>query len=90
MLWYLDVPVTVHRELIVKKEYQQDATILMIYCQFQMLIIDYCLDMFRASLCSSSGEKTMCYCIWGWQPSQRSHPTTLVHRTTTSHIQHYQ
>jgi len=26
-----------------------------------MLIIDY---MFRASLCPSSGEKTMCYCIW--------------------------
>ena len=30
----------------------------MIYCQFQMLIIDYSLDMFRASLCPSSGEKT--------------------------------
>jgi len=29
-----------------------------------MLIIDYSLDMFRASLCPSSGEKTMCYCIW--------------------------
>ena len=37
----------------------------MIYCRFQMLIIDYCLDMFRASLCPSSGEKTTCYCIWG-------------------------
>jgi len=37
----------------------------MIYCQFQMLIIDYCLDMFLASLCPSSGEKTTCYCIWG-------------------------
>jgi len=35
-----------------------------VYCQLQMLIIDYCLDMFRASLCPSSGEKTMCYCIW--------------------------
>ena len=34
-----------------KKEYQQDATIYMIYCQFQMLIIDYSLDRFRASLC---------------------------------------
>jgi len=29
-----------------------------------MLIIDYSLDMFRASLCPSSGEKTTCYCIW--------------------------
>ena len=36
----------------------------MIYCQFQMLIIDYSLDMFQASLCPSSGEKTTCYCIW--------------------------
>ena len=30
-----------------------------------MLIIDYSLDMFRASVCPSSGEKTTCYCIWG-------------------------
>jgi len=36
----------------------------MIYCQLQMLIIDYSLKMFRASLCLSSGEKTTCYCIW--------------------------
>ena len=36
----------------------------MIYCQLQMLIIDHSLDMFRASLCPSSGEKTTCYCIW--------------------------
>ena len=61
----LYVSVTVHRELSVKKEYQLAATIYMIYCQFQMLIIDYSLDMFRASLCPSSGEKTTCYCIWG-------------------------
>jgi len=27
------------------------------YCQLQMLIIDYSLDMFRASLCPSSGER---------------------------------
>ena len=28
--------------------------------------VDYChcLNMFRASLCPSSGEKTTCYCIW--------------------------
>ena len=29
-----------------------------------MLIIDYSLDMFRASLFPSSGEKATCYCIW--------------------------
>ena len=29
-----------------------------------MLIIDYSLDMFLASLCPSSGEKTTCYYIW--------------------------
>jgi len=44
----LFVPVTVHREQSVKKEYQQDAKIWMISCQFQKFIIDYCLDMFRA------------------------------------------
>ena len=36
----------------------------MIYCQLQILIIDYSLDMFRASLCPLSGEKTTGYCIW--------------------------
>jgi len=30
-----------------------------------MLIIDNSLDMFRASLYPSSGEKTTCYCIRG-------------------------
>ena len=29
----------------------------MIYCQLQLLIIDYSLDMFRAYLCPSSGER---------------------------------
>jgi len=29
-----------------------------------MLIIDISFDMFRASLCPSSGEKTTFYCIW--------------------------
>jgi len=28
-----------------------------VYCQFQMLITDYSLNMFRTSLCPSSGEK---------------------------------
>ena len=32
----------------------------------ELFIIDYCLDMFRASLCPSSGEKSTCYCIWGF------------------------
>jgi glycerol-3-phosphate acyltransferase PlsY len=30
----------------------------------QMFIINFCLNMFRASLCPSSGEQTLCYCIW--------------------------
>jgi len=34
--------------IYVKEEYQQDATIYMIYCQFKVLIIDYSLDIFRA------------------------------------------
>jgi len=42
--------VTVHHEQSVKKENQQDATI-------QMFIINYCLNMFWASLCPSSGEQ---------------------------------
>jgi len=29
-----------------------------------MCIINFCLNMFRASLCSSSGEQRPCYCIW--------------------------
>ena len=29
-----------------------------------MFIINFCLDMFRASLCPSSGEQRPCYCIW--------------------------
>ena len=29
-----------------------------------MLIINFCLNMFRASLCPSSGEQRPCYCIW--------------------------
>ena len=33
-------------------------------CNNQMLIINFCLNMFRASLCPSSGEQRPCYCIW--------------------------
>ena len=29
-----------------------------------MFIINFCLNMFRASLCASSGEQRPCYCIW--------------------------
>ena len=30
----------------------------------QLFIINFCLNMFRASLCPSSGEQRRCYCIW--------------------------
>ena len=33
-------------------------------CNNQMFIINFCLNMFRASLCPSSGEQRPCYCIW--------------------------
>ena len=29
-----------------------------------MFIINFCLNMFQASLCPSSGDQTPCYCIW--------------------------
>jgi len=29
-----------------------------------MFIINFCLNMFRASLCPSSGEQRPCYCMW--------------------------
>jgi hypothetical protein len=29
-----------------------------------MFVINFCLNMFRASLCPSSGEQRPCYCIW--------------------------
>jgi hypothetical protein len=29
-----------------------------------MFIINFSLNMFRASLCPSSGEQRPCYCIW--------------------------
>jgi len=29
-----------------------------------MFIINFCLNMFRASSCPSSGEQRPCYCIW--------------------------
>ena len=33
-------------------------------CNNQMFIINFSLNMFRASLCPSSGEQRPCYCIW--------------------------
>jgi len=33
-------------------------------CNDQMFIINFCLNMFQASLCPSSGEQRSCYCIW--------------------------
>ena len=33
-------------------------------CNNQMFIISFCLYMFRASLCPSSGEQRPCYCVW--------------------------
>ena len=40
-----------------REKNQQDATI-------RCFIINFCLNMFRASLCPSSGEQRPCYCIW--------------------------
>ena len=33
-------------------------------CNNYMFIINFCFNMFRASLCSSSGEQRPCYWIW--------------------------
>ena len=33
-------------------------------CRMRAFIINFCLSMFRASLCPSSGEQRPCYCIW--------------------------
>ena len=36
-----------------------------VYCQLQMFIINYCLNMFRTSLCPSSGEQRPCITAYG-------------------------
>jgi len=36
-----------------------------VYCQLQMFIINYCLNMFRASLRPSSGEQRPCITAYG-------------------------
>jgi hypothetical protein len=33
-------------------------------CNNQMFIINFCLNVFQASLCPSSGEQRPCYCTW--------------------------
>jgi hypothetical protein len=54
---FLWVPVTVHREQSMKREKPTR-------CNMYMFIINFCLNMFRASLCPSSGEQRLCYCVW--------------------------
>ena len=53
-----NVPVTVHREQSVKREKKPTR------CNNQMFIINFCLNVFRASLCPSSGEQRPGYFIW--------------------------
>ena len=36
-----------------------------VYCQFQMFIINNCLNMFWVSLCPSSGEQRPCITAYG-------------------------
>jgi len=90
---------TVHRELSMKREDQQDATI-------RCLLLT-CLNMFRATLCPSSGDQRPCYCIWCVvlvlldvvvavvgrcvvECEQCSHPTRQRPTTATNHIQQNQ
>jgi len=53
----LQVPVTVHRERSVKRKKTKKFN-------NKKFIINFCLKIFRASLCPSSGEQRPCYCIW--------------------------
>jgi len=72
-------------------------------CNNFMFIINFCHNMFRASLCPFSGEQRPCYCIWcvvmvlldvvelfEQKPSQCSHPTRQRPTTATNHIQQNQ
>ena len=75
----LSVPVTVHREQSVKREKPTR-------CNNQMFIINFCLNMFRASLCPSSGEQRPCARIL-----QRSAPQPLPTTSRrTSAVHHMQ
>ena len=51
------VPVTVHREQSVKREYQQDATIQMFIFNLRCLILTTVSTCFGPPLCPSSGEQ---------------------------------
>ena len=48
---------TVHREQIVERERDREKPT---RCNNQTFIINFCLNMFRASLCPSSGEQRPC------------------------------
>ena len=50
---------TVHREQGVKREKKPTR------CNNQMFIINFCFNMFRASLCPSSGEQRPCVTAYG-------------------------
>ena len=49
---------TVHREQIVKSERKPTR------CNSKDVYYQHFLNMFRASLCPSSGEQDVCYCTW--------------------------
>ena len=55
---------TVHREQSVKRERERERERKPTRCNNHMFIINFCLNMFRASLCPSSGEQRPCYCMW--------------------------
>ena len=47
--------------LVGLRTYQEVSTMKV---SVQLFIINFCLNMFRASLCPSSGDQRPCYCIW--------------------------
>jgi len=55
-------------------------------CNNQMFIMNFCLNMFRASLCRSSGEQRPCVTAY----EHCSYPTTQRPTTATNHIQQNQ
>ena len=50
---------TVHREQSVKREKKPTR------CNNQMFIINFCVNMFRASLCPPPGEQRPCVTAYG-------------------------
>ena len=89
---------TVHREQIVKREREKTNKM-----QQSDVYYQQCLNMFRASLCPSSGEKIPCvtacgvlrWVCWMWLVAVVGRcvvgcehcPTTQRPTTTTNHIQ---